>query len=524
MQDEFFVLCLLSIEQVLPSCRRSMLPSVLYWSVSVPCQKAGAPWLGLRTGGMASAPAVAWHGRPLGHSDKKVGGASGRGDAPAVRLQCFAKKSSKSDWEKEVDKWRSTTSDWEKEVDKWRSRSNRWQGRRFRGGGRKGGGGGLRGRRGRSLGGLGMAAGAIAGLAALTAGAAALTAGVAVASTAVLFPLVIPLVLGTGAVIFAGAVASLAAGLALVVPLVALSFAFLGPFGGLFRLLLPLPLPFGAIGPAVDKLFCFVIVANFLGALGGAYTRSRSAAAPGGAGSGRPLSRGQEAAALLLDMQPLAPELFKNCLVYGAPALSFLLASAVLPGFTLFGGGYFLGNGWWLSLLLGAVHLQLERIRVNDCLAAAGGRTLEGMTAGGEAASHFASSACAPCTTAAAGVHDAYTCARVCCVLSVEELEAMHRQGELESFDQRLNMRATAGGAAARLRPRDWTVGDVARWLQENGFARYAAAFLEHDVSGEVLLGLTAEELREELGMKSLGERKRFVAALESVQAEERVD
>eukprot|EP00897_Mesotaenium_endlicherianum_P005749 jgi/Mesen1/5201/ME000258S04310 len=243
-----------------------MLPCVVYWSSCVPCQAAGAPWLGLRTGGIVLAPAVGWHGCSLGLLDKKVGGASGRGDAPAVR--CFAKKSSKSDWEKEIDKWRSTTNDWEKEVDKLRSSTSDWE-----------------------------------------------------------------------------------------------------------------------------------------------------------------------------------------------------------------------------------KEVKKEVQKKVDRLAVAGGRTLEGMTAGGEEKEE---------------------------VLSEEELEAMHHQGELESFDQRLSMRATAGGAAARLRPRDWTVGDVARWLQENGFARYAAAFLEHDVGGEVLLGLTAEELREELGMKSLGERKRFLAVLESVRADER--
>jgi hypothetical protein len=45
---------------------------------------------------------------------------------------------------------------------------------------------------------------------------------------------------------------------------------------------------------------------------------------------------------------------------------------------------------------------------------------------------------------------------------------------------------------------------DVAAWLQGLGLERYVPNFRENDVDGEVLLRLTAEDLRE-LGLPRLG-------------------
>jgi SAM (Sterile alpha motif) domain-containing protein len=45
---------------------------------------------------------------------------------------------------------------------------------------------------------------------------------------------------------------------------------------------------------------------------------------------------------------------------------------------------------------------------------------------------------------------------------------------------------------------------DVAAWLQRLGLERYVPAFRDNDVDAEVLLRLTAEDLRE-LGVASMG-------------------
>ena len=54
---------------------------------------------------------------------------------------------------------------------------------------------------------------------------------------------------------------------------------------------------------------------------------------------------------------------------------------------------------------------------------------------------------------------------------------------------------------------------DVAAWLQGLGLGRYAPAFRNNDVDAEVLLRLTAEDLRE-LGVASIGHRRRLLDAI----------
>lgn len=64
----------------------------------------------------------------------------------------------------------------------------------------------------------------------------------------------------------------------------------------------------------------------------------------------------------------------------------------------------------------------------------------------------------------------------------------------------------------------DWSVGDVCDWLQAQGFARYVASFARENIDGDVLLELTLEELKDELGVTSLGDRKRLFEAISSLQ------
>jgi class 3 adenylate cyclase len=54
---------------------------------------------------------------------------------------------------------------------------------------------------------------------------------------------------------------------------------------------------------------------------------------------------------------------------------------------------------------------------------------------------------------------------------------------------------------------------DVAAWLQSLGLGRYVPAFRDNDVDAEVLLRLTAEDLRE-LGIASVGHRRLLLDAI----------
>jgi hypothetical protein len=61
---------------------------------------------------------------------------------------------------------------------------------------------------------------------------------------------------------------------------------------------------------------------------------------------------------------------------------------------------------------------------------------------------------------------------------------------------------------------------DVADWLRQLGLERYEAAFRANDVSAEVLLRLTADDLRE-LGVLSVGHRRQMLDAIEALRSVE---
>jgi class 3 adenylate cyclase len=54
---------------------------------------------------------------------------------------------------------------------------------------------------------------------------------------------------------------------------------------------------------------------------------------------------------------------------------------------------------------------------------------------------------------------------------------------------------------------------DVAEWLRGLGLEQYAPAFRDNDIDGEVLRGLTADDLRE-LGVASIGHRRRLLDSI----------
>src|SRR6516164_8272793 len=57
---------------------------------------------------------------------------------------------------------------------------------------------------------------------------------------------------------------------------------------------------------------------------------------------------------------------------------------------------------------------------------------------------------------------------------------------------------------------------DVAGWLRDLGLERYASAFRDNDIDGEVLRRLTGEDLRE-LGVRSIGHRRRLLDAISAL-------
>ena len=64
-------------------------------------------------------------------------------------------------------------------------------------------------------------------------------------------------------------------------------------------------------------------------------------------------------------------------------------------------------------------------------------------------------------------------------------------------------------------------VTDVAAWLREQGLELYAPAFAEQQIDGALLGSLTEAELKE-LGVTTLGHRKRLLLAIAALDADRR--
>jgi class 3 adenylate cyclase len=61
--------------------------------------------------------------------------------------------------------------------------------------------------------------------------------------------------------------------------------------------------------------------------------------------------------------------------------------------------------------------------------------------------------------------------------------------------------------------------GDIQSWLTEHGFAKYVEAFASNDIGLDLLPELTDADLKE-LGVASLGDRKRLLKAIASLSAD----
>jgi hypothetical protein len=64
----------------------------------------------------------------------------------------------------------------------------------------------------------------------------------------------------------------------------------------------------------------------------------------------------------------------------------------------------------------------------------------------------------------------------------------------------------------------EWTVDQVVSWVNQSGFQDYAAAFRESGVDGDILLMLTDDNIREDIGMSNGILRKRFLRELQTLK------
>jgi hypothetical protein len=63
-----------------------------------------------------------------------------------------------------------------------------------------------------------------------------------------------------------------------------------------------------------------------------------------------------------------------------------------------------------------------------------------------------------------------------------------------------------------------WSVEDVREWVKQIGFGEYEHNFYDSRVDGDLLLQLTEENLKEDLGMKNGIRRKRFERELQNLK------
>lgn len=63
-----------------------------------------------------------------------------------------------------------------------------------------------------------------------------------------------------------------------------------------------------------------------------------------------------------------------------------------------------------------------------------------------------------------------------------------------------------------------WSIEDVREWVKQIGFGEYENSFYEAKVDGDLLLQLTTENLKEDLGISNGIRRKRFERELQNLK------
>eukprot|EP00850_Spirogloea_muscicola_P015525 SM000119S25668 [mRNA] locus=s119:437219:439561:- [translate_table: standard] len=177
----------------------------------------------------------------------------------------------------------------------------------------------------------------------------------------------------------------------------------------------------------------------------------------------------------------------RNFAIYTAPSTTLVVCQGFLgccwhPAYISATFCRMTGPAWWLYPLLGAVHLQLERVNLDKA------------------------------ATRSLAAEEMKRPKKI--RLTEEERQALEWQKQLHDFDRRLGMNISTQQQGSA---RTWSKTEVALWLEKLGLARYVSSFLSHSIDGPVLLCLTADEIRQELGVSSLGDRKKLIAAIEEL-------
>eukprot|EP01052_Picozoa_sp_SAG31_P040827 SAG31_NODE_6018_length_2209_cov_1.239810_3_plen_281_part_01 len=84
-----------------------------------------------------------------------------------------------------------------------------------------------------------------------------------------------------------------------------------------------------------------------------------------------------------------------------------------------------------------------------------------------------------------------------------------------ESGTSDVNSWLPGGGNVA---PKDWTVEEVGRWLIEIGLGVHRRVFAEQEIDGRLLLLLTTEDLKTDLGIGSNLQAKRIISKISLLQ------
>merc|ERR1712173_20348 len=94
----------------------------------------------------------------------------------------------------------------------------------------------------------------------------------------------------------------------------------------------------------------------------------------------------------------------------------------------------------------------------------------------------------------------------------------MEKKKRRKEKQEEVKQEETIAYALDEARAADWPVGEVVAWVKQlhgGQFAKFAPAFVENDIDGSLLLELTKEMLASDMGISSLGARKKFVAAIQ---------
>ncbi|KAI9351356.1 hypothetical protein BDR26DRAFT_850919 [Obelidium mucronatum] len=93
------------------------------------------------------------------------------------------------------------------------------------------------------------------------------------------------------------------------------------------------------------------------------------------------------------------------------------------------------------------------------------------------------------------------------------------RSGRESLADDAVSLRSAATSSLAAAPDASWSVAMVAEWVKQKGAGDdVVRAFVDQDIDGAVLLSLTGEDLKTELGVLSFGLRRKILLAIEKAR------